>query len=141
VIVHALRPDEWAEVSESTHLVAFNEKRDPSLNRVDFALMATDGDDPVAYMTCYEHDAETVYIQHGGKLPDAGGSVKAFKAYMQMLGRLNEMGFKFGQTMIENTNTAMLRIAMKAGWLISGIRFFDGKILVEHAIQFKNKED
>jgi hypothetical protein len=123
-------------MSEDAHLICFNEKRDKSLDRLDFVLFAVTEHEPVAYMTCREHDADTIYLSHGGKLPSRQGTLGAFKAYVAMLRRLKTMRYKRALTLIENTNRDMLRSACKVGWIITGITARQGKILVEHTMEF-----
>jgi RimJ/RimL family protein N-acetyltransferase len=122
--------EDWALMSEKTHSVIFDEIRPSSVDRVDFAIVAFENNDPVAYMTCYEHDAVTLYLQHGGKMPDKSPS-QAFKAYSMMLSRVIELGYYYLKTKIENKNTAMLRVALKAGWRVCGTTTFKDKLFVE----------
>lgn len=138
--IEVLNPTQWEKVSEATHLVCFSEHRPRDLDRVDFAMVVSDGDMPVAYMTVKEHDAETVYLQHGGRFPHSLGAGKSLRAYVLMLNRLSELGYERANTLIENTNTAMQKVALKVGWKITGTRFFDGKLLVENSIEFKDME-
>jgi hypothetical protein len=90
-------------------------------------------------MTLKEIDDETVYLQHGGSFRP--NSVSSFSAYKLMLNRLKEMGYKTGQTYIENTNTPMLKFALKCGWLITGVRIFGNSILTEQTLDFSTLGD
>jgi hypothetical protein len=87
MIVQRLDSAKWSDLSEEAHLLCFNEKRDTSMDRIDFALLTTDGEKPLAYMTCKELDAETVYLQYGGSFPETQGTANSFRAYNQMLFR------------------------------------------------------
>ncbi len=74
--VRRLEPKEWGELTAKAHLVAFGENRDPELERIDFALLATSlCDDAFGYVTCIEMDKETLYWQRGGSFPNAKGTV------------------------------------------------------------------
>lgn len=136
MIVNQLSPSQWSELAEEAHLLCFNEVRDCSMDRIDFALYTTDGNKPLAYMTCKELDSETVYLQYGGSFPETQGTANSYRAYQAMLKSLPELGYKRAGTYIENTNQPMLKFAMKAGWLITGTRFFEGTLLLEHTIKF-----
>jgi len=126
---------EWANYAADAHVICFNKTRPSSLNRTDFALMFVKDGEPQGYMSCHEMDAETVYMQFGGAFPSSSGTAIVFTGYTAMVRELGKT-YKRATTAIENTNQAMLRLAMKAGLLIVGTRNFKGKILVEHAIEF-----
>jgi hypothetical protein len=123
--------DEWKQYSEKAHLICFAENRSADMNRIDFALVAELNGVPQTYMTCREVDAETVYMQYGGAFPSAKGTVNSFRGYQAMLKQLSTV-YKYGTTLIENTNTPMLRFAMQAGLRIIGVRNFKNTILLEH---------
>lgn len=135
-----ISPVEWKGLAEDAHLVCFGERRDASLDRIDFALMTTDGEKPIAYMTCKELDGETVYLQYGGSFPESQGTTASFRSYMDMLGHLKSRGYKRAGTYIENTNRSMLKFALKAGWTITGLRTFEGAVLLEHQLKFEDME-
>lgn len=128
--------DQWKQYSEQAHLICFNEHRPADMNRIDFALVADLDGIPQAYMTCREVDAETVYMQYGGAFPSAKGTVKSFRSYEAILGKLSSV-YKHGTTLIENTNTPMLRFAMQAGLRVIGVRNFKQSILLEHFIEWR----
>lgn len=138
--VIGMKPQEWADYSKEAHLLCFNEIKAVDMDRISFALLAVDEEKPVAYMTIQELDGMTAYLQHGGSFPETRGSANSWKAYVSMLKYLKEMGYVRGGTYIENTNKPMLKFAMKAGWLITGIRTFEGTVLLEHQIKFEELE-
>ena len=41
-------------------------------------------------------------------------------------------------TLIENKNTVMLKMAMKVGFRVIGVRNFQGSILLEHLLEFSD---
>lgn len=129
--------EQWAKHSEDAHLICFGEKRPAEMNRIDFALLVEADGVPQAYMTCREVDAETVYMQYGGAFPSAKGTIKSFRAYQALLEKLGEV-YKYGSTLIENTNTPMMKFAMQAGLRVIGVRNFKESILLEHFIEWRN---
>lgn len=133
--VQALLPNEWDHFSENAHLVCFNENRPKELNRIDFALLSSVGDKPVAYMTCREFDAESVYMQFGGAFPSVRGTSTSFFAYKSMVDFLSSR-YKYASTMIQNTNTGMLKFAMKIGLRVIGTRTIKDQIFLEHWVEF-----
>lgn len=135
--VEPLSTTAWNDISENAHKVAFGTVKPASLERIDFALMAVDSasDQPLGYVTCREHDAETLYWQFGGALPGTKGTIKSWRAYQEGLGWC-EGRYKRVTTMIENTNLPMLELALKAGFLVNGIRYTADKILVELVKEF-----
>lgn len=137
-MITTLTPSQWEALSEEAHLICFEQARPKELDRLDFALIHEGLNGvPTSYMTCREHDAETIYLQHGGKLPSNGGTLGAFKGYVQMLYRLKESGYHQAVTLIENTNVDMLRIALKVGWKITGVTQRKNQTLVEHTLNLR----
>jgi hypothetical protein len=133
--VMRLNPIEWKDFSAQAHVVCFDEVRPPDLDRIDFALIAGDESGPVAYMTCRELDAESVYMQYGGAFPESRGTVKSFKGYTLMIAELAK-NYVRASTLIENKNSPMLKFASKVGLIIIGMRTFKNQILLEHAVEF-----
>lgn len=132
-----LAPEEWSKTcAEEAHWICFDEKRPKELNRIDFALLVTDGMEPLSYMTCMELDSKSVYMQHGGALPPAKDTIKAYRAYEKMLSFLRD-NYDRASTFIENENLVMMKAAMKQGLRITGLKYFDGKILLEHSVEWK----
>lgn len=128
---------QWESFSENAHRIAFDRYKDPSLERIDFALLMVDevSDRPVGYMTCREHDAETVYWQFGGAMPETKGTIHSFRAYEGFV-KYASSHYKRVTTLIENTNTPMLKMAMKVGFRIIGVRTYQGSVLLEHLLEF-----
>jgi hypothetical protein len=140
VIVKRFEPQEWELISEKVHDIIFNEIKPSSYDRIGYALLATDDDGTMfAYMTCRENDSETVYWQYGGSFPAARDTIKSFKAY-QAFARWHSERYKRVVTLIENTNFVMLKMAMKIGFKIIGIRNYKGDVLLEHLMEFKEEK-
>lgn len=133
--ISILSGDEWLQFSESAHLLSFGEIRPCEIERCDFALLYSAEGKPHAYITCHEMDSETVYIQYGGVLRRETMKIFSYRGYLKMLETL-AMKFKRATTYIENTNIKMLKPAMKAGFIITGVRVFKGMILLDHLLEF-----
>ena len=138
--VEKFTKDEWCKFAEDAHLICFNEKIDPREQYFDFALMAVKDMEPQAYMTCRNTAKGVVYLQYGGAFPSSKGTTTSFVSYLAMLKALKDEGFVRGITYIENTNRSMLRFALKAGWIVTGVRCFDGSVLLEQTLRFENLE-
>lgn len=133
-----LSKEEWKKYAESAHIICFNERRESSFDRIDFALLGIGHDNrPSGYITCRETDSETLYWQFGGAFPSVKGTALSYRAYEEFL-NWTKSRYKRVYTLIENTNNTMLRMAGKIGFLITGIKVFDSKILLEHLMEFKN---
>lgn len=130
-----LSKDTWSEMSESAHLICFSEHRPKSMDKIDYCLFIEDEGVPCSYATVREIDEETFYLQYGGAFPSIKGTVNSFKCYLMVINYLLE-NYKRGTTYVENTNTAMIKFALKAGGIITGIRNFEGSVLLE--ITFKD---
>lgn len=129
--------DLWMEVAKDAHLAVFRETLPPEFDRIDYALLAvgktSEGSDkevPIAYMTLRELDAESVYMKHGGAFPTIKGTVVSMPCYVMMLNYLKEH-YKRITTLVENTNTVYLKMALSAGFKVIGLRYFNKGILLE----------
>lgn len=129
-----LTPEEWQDFSEKAHALAFGEQRPQSLDRISYALLGIEGGSPMGYATCQERDSATVYWQFGGVFTK--NSTASFRAYQDLV-EYHRARYERVFTFIENTNTVMLKMAMKVGFRIVGIRYFEGSILLEHLLDFK----
>lgn len=89
----------------------------------------------MGYLTCRETDAHTLYWQYGGAFP---GTIKSSMTWIgyQAFALWCKQRYKRVVTYIENKNTVMLKMAMKIGFVIQGIKVFDGHILLEHVLEF-----
>lgn len=126
---------EWNEVSESMHSSVFNEFRPKELNRIDYVLAVWDGDIPVGYVTCTEFDSKTIYMGYGGVMNHQKKSFKVLSAYMMILDWLKSYYLRVN-TLIENNNVSMLKMALSAGFAVTGLRYFKGSILLEHSMEW-----
>lgn len=124
--------DEWEKyLARDSYLISFGVHRNPSLDRIDFALLAADDENKLSgFITCKEMDAETVYFQYGGSMPNYEKTLNVFSGYMSFVHWTKER-YKRITTRIENTNLPMLKLAMKAGFLVIGSFNFNGKIFLE----------
>lgn len=129
---------EWKNLSESAHLICFNEKRSGDLDRIDYALVIKDDGGLVGYCTARELDKDSVYWQYGGAFPGTHSSAKAVGAYEELVEWTLER-YERITTLVENTNVRYLKLAMHAGFRIIGCRFFKGDILVELLNERKNE--
>lgn len=135
--VEKLNPDQWHMFSEHAHKAVFQKIKPAGTDRIDYALLCIDDNATVlAYVTVREHDHETVYWQFGGSLDSARGTLKSFRAYQAFV-NFQKKATKRITTLVENTNTVMLKFAMKVGFKISGVRMFQGSVLVEHVLEFE----
>lgn len=136
--IQALTPREWAEYSDSAHLIAFNEKRDPLNDRISFALLAGDGKQPLGFITCIELNSESVYIQHGGATPASIGTSKSYEVWLEMLLWLEKAEYTTVSMLVKNTNKKMLRFSIDH-FLISGTSNFKGETYIEFSKTFKEE--
>lgn len=128
--------EEWSQFSEKAHLIVFNENKPSESDRIDFALVGEMGNHQLlGYVTCREMDAESLYWQYGGAFPRASGTSLSFSAYMRFVW-WTKNHYKRVSTLIENNNLVMLKMAMKVGFRIIGVRVYSGHILLEHHMEF-----
>jgi ribosomal protein S18 acetylase RimI-like enzyme len=132
LIVKTLNAEEWKELSKEAHEICFNEKWEPTMERIDFALLFVNEENvPVAYATAQEKSKEHVYLQYGGAFPGAKGTFISFKAFYTMLEVLKAR-YKTITTLVENTNWGMLKYYLSAQFRITGIRYFKNSTYLEN---------
>jgi RimJ/RimL family protein N-acetyltransferase len=137
--IKKISPEEWSELSELAHKLAFAKVRHASHDRIDFALLAveTPSENPIGYVTVRELDHEGVYWQFGGCLDERlRGTVHILRIYEAFCAWASE-NCKRITTLVENTNESYLRLALRLGFEIIGVRMFKGTILVEMLKEFR----
>jgi hypothetical protein len=137
VKVCQVKKEDWNSLAERAHLIVFNEIKKPDLDRIDFALMVqTDSGVPMQYATCRELDAESLYFQYGGSFPGTKGTLKSIRCLEKIIEWAEFAGYRRISFLVENTNEAMLKLSLRCGFLIVGLRTFKGLILLEHLKEF-----
>lgn len=117
--------------NESAHLISFGEARPKELNSYHFILAAFDESNNIAgYSTCIEMDKESLYLQHGGIMPNYAKSVHVLQAYGKCIVWCQD-NYKRITTKIENKNLSMLKIAMQVGFLVVGTSTFKDKVYLD----------
>lgn len=122
--------EKWEVFAQTAHALLFDQHRDTSLNRHHFVITIVFNGQLGGYFTCLEMDSETLYIQYGGAMPWFWDSFHIYPGFVKMLGWCRENYKRFWMR-VENTNLAMLKMALKAGFIINGISNFKGKIYLE----------
>lgn len=120
---------EWAELS---HQIVFDEKRPSEMNRIDFALVVVNGltNKPAGFCTVRELDSESVYWQYGGAFPETIGTIWVATCYQAFIDWCRGK-YKRITTLVSNENIAYLKLCMKYGFRIIGVRVFKDEIFVE----------
>lgn len=135
MFVVQISAENWAKHSEQAHLVVHGTYKPASMDRIDFALVAQKDDELISYVTCREHDADTLYWQYGGSFPGTRETSVSFSAYRMGIEWCRGK-YKRVTTVIENKNHVMLKFALKVGFSIVGIRNFKDQILLELVLEF-----
>lgn len=138
--IECLTPAQWAPLSENAHRACFGKVKPAAWDRIDFALLAVEEETATVrgYGTFREQSRDSVYWQFGGAFPGAKDTALSFRAYQQMVRHLAKKYTRV-TTAIENTNTVMLKFAMKVGYRIVGTRTVDGSVMVEHLLEFQKE--
>jgi hypothetical protein len=129
--------EQWGQFGTDAHLVCFGEHFEAKSNRIDYALVTHEGSTPLSYVTIRELDEWSAYMQYGGSFPSAKGTPKSYQSFELFLATLSKR-YRRVSMLVENTNAAMLKFGMRAGFLIVGIRNFKGSILLEHLKEWED---
>ena len=143
MLVERIGKEQWQQMEDHAHLAIFAENPPETQGRMDFALLVVDDDNGTVlqYVTCKELDDKTLYWGYGGSFPSCKGTVKSWQGYQALTRYCKEMGYEHIFTLIENTNRAMLKFALKIGYKIIGIRHVDGSTMLEHVLELNGKGD
>lgn len=132
--VEVLSGHQWQKLSESIHSVVFGEVGRAGLERADHALIVEVDGQMGGYFTCKVMDRDTLYIQYGGVFPGFEKSVHVLPGYRAMVD-FARGSFKNIWTRIENKNTPMLKLALKLGFVPTGVSQFKDKLFVEMSME------
>jgi hypothetical protein len=128
---------EWETMAPNAHRAVFGQVLPDGSTRIDFALLAVDrSGTPMSYVTCQERDAESLYWQFGGSFPGTKGTVGSLQAMEAFLGWCRDH-YKRVSFLVENSNKAMLKMALATGFSIIGTRNYKGSVLVEHLLELQ----
>lgn len=127
--------DDWQELSPNAHLSVFDEGINVASEKIDFALIVGEQENPFGYITIKEHDGTTAYIQRGGVFPTVKGL--GFSAdYLQLcLSWLWSRGFKKVFLNVKNGNVPMIKLGLNTGFRVTGMRQFKHELLLEMSIE------
>lgn len=128
ISVRVISKEEWSSLSQDTHTIMFNENRPSSKDRIDFALISFNGLNPFGYISCKELDSESIYWQFGGVFKEMRG-VHTLHAVLKCLEIMKPL-YKRVCVNVKNDNIPMLRILLKTGFLIDGVRNFGSNVLL-----------
>jgi len=133
VTVLYISPEEWVKYAEDSHAAVFKEFRPSSMDRISYALAATDESGVIGYVTCRETDSESLYWQHGGAV-DTRYGVAAYRGFEAFLD--NAKPYKRVTTLVRNDNIRYLHLLMKFGFRVIGLRCVKNEIFLELTIEF-----
>lgn len=103
---------------------SFGEKGwDEDMNRVSYAILAQDDSagTPYGFATIVELDKKTAYIQHGGTFPTTKGTALGGRGFLHIIEHLRNR-YQHIQMRVKNTNFSMLKLCIKAGFVVCGIQ-------------------
>jgi hypothetical protein len=86
-------------------------------------------DDNRGFVSGYLIDKENFYMAWGGHMD---GFKAARKCWLDGEANMKEVGVKYFQTVVENTNTTWQRMLMGMGWIPYGIKATQGKLYIEY---------
>ncbi len=141
VNIHKIDRDDWAaQWSELAHQISFEEKRPKEMERIDYALLVVNplNGKPGGYCTVRELDLESVYWQYGGAFPETEKTISVGTMY-EALVEWFRFRYKRVTTLVSNENVAYLKLCMKYGFRIIGVRLFKGEVFVELLNELKGE--
>lgn len=132
--VEVVKPHDWAAITNLLHHCVFGSHLKPDQERISFALLGRKDDEVLGFVTCLETDSNTLYWKFGGTVPGARQTSMSWLLYQRFVNLCKEK-YERITTLIENDNITMLKMAMKVGFRIIGVRIYNGQILLEHLLE------
>jgi hypothetical protein len=129
-----LTKDQWKAYSDTAHSLCFDETGFSEIETIDYALLVVKDEVPLMYATIRQHDAVTAYMSRGGAFPSVKGTALSYKAFEMILDYLKAVSVTITLRTL-NTNSPMLKFAMKAGFVIEGISYSKKQIFLEHILE------
>jgi RimJ/RimL family protein N-acetyltransferase len=113
---------QWDDICSSTLKYSFGYEWPKGKTRADFAIIVQDKttQTPYGYASIIELDSESVFLEHGGNFKSTISTSFTFRGYSMIIDYLKEK-YRNLSTRILNTNTAMLKMALKAGFIVTGV--------------------
>jgi hypothetical protein len=130
IVIEKIDALAWQDFSENAHRIAFSEVREAKVERIDYALLATEDSILYGYVTVRELDSTSVYWQYGGAFPPSEKSSKAVRTYQKFI-EYSRAQYERISTLVHNENIRYLKLAMSQGFRIIGCRMFNKEIYVE----------
>lgn len=129
LVLDKLQPNDWGKMSHAAHLTTFYLDRKAEMDRIDYALLVHNQEEPCCFATLIEIDKDSVYMQHGGAFPAVAKGVYTVKGYVMITNHLKEH-YKNISTKILNKNIPMIKMAIAVGLEINGVEMIDGDIFL-----------
>lgn len=140
MIIHLIAKEIWPQLAENAHRAIFNEPLPASQERIDFALFGVDEQSqPIGYITCKEIEPTVLQWSFGGVMPNRPKSYRNWLYFQSVLQKCAQLGYEQAFFRVRNTNTGMLKFALKAGAVIVGSRTIAGNLWLEHLLELPCK--
>jgi hypothetical protein len=136
--VEQISKEVWLEkYHDKSFQRVFGEGKPRFDDRCNYALVVKKDSVPFAFVTCIEMDAKNVYWQLGGVSGDYQKTGAAMNAMTACLDWSKEK-YQSIAMRVENTNLPMVKLALKAEFLIIGTRNFGSEIFLEFLKEFSH---
>lgn len=132
-----IHPEDWKGLSRVAHLAVFGSALEEDQERLSFVMLGKKKgtQELLGWITCLEHDRDTLYWKFGGTLRGARETSVSWLLYQAAVESCKGK-YKRITTRIENDNLVMLKMAMKVGFRVIGVTVYKGQIYLEHVLEF-----
>lgn len=130
ISARAITKKEWDVFGETLHQSVFNWFRSRDDDKCDYAIIIEKDSHVAGFITVRELGVKRAHLLFGGVIPSFRGTLNTVLTYSTILDNLAKC-YDTCTTCIENTNNDMLRISLKLGYKIIGIKTIDGCSFVE----------
>ncbi len=128
--IEKIEPELWAsDFAHSAHLAVFKEylgEDDP----VDVAMLATIDGVVAGYSTARHLGEGCLHLNYGGAVEPARGTPEILMLYKMLIAEYLKIA-SYLRTYVHNKNLSYLTLALREGFIVTGIRTFRGDTLLE----------
>lgn len=123
------------DCARNAHKAVFDEDTSFEEGAFTTAMLVIDdsANTPIIYMTFHEVQKKAVFVEYGGSFPPYRGNPKVYRAFNHANEWFRLSGYSRVGMITRNTNTAMNKLAIHAGYIVVGMQFQNQKFYLEHS--------
>ncbi len=130
ISITKITPEEWNEnFAKNAHLAMFKENIEEE-DDIDLALIGVIGGQAAAYSTAKHLGQGALHLYYGGAFEPFRGTPELLQLYKMAIMEYMKIS-NYLRTFVHQKNVKYLTLALREGFIVTGIRHFKGDVLLE----------